>query len=310
MHPRRHLSGALVLAALLASLAGCEEPVATFQQSQCLPHYVGDRITELAFSSKFETTNLAGWQLIYQVVLVDRDGRSLPSQAEQFRMTDGSIGAARTLFVFESPQSFEDISVSIPTDAITFQQDDLPIIAHIALFLPNGLCLGVSSCPVLTQQLAAAPPGQAILAAAPPAPPDQPQLQPLPLPDVVTPPPQPPQTTTDLTLESYWFLELDERNQPPLLVGPYASAREAVIAAPPGRSHPIVLSNISQVWIVPIVDAESETVSQVVGPFRMLNGAQQAADAMAAQGAGAPIRMTLQDVLARTTQADPRPIVP
>ena len=123
-------------------VVGCvSAPRAEFLHIACNRVPRGGDLQAVSFSSSIKTHGLAGQQVIYQVGVVDSRLRPLRSANNRFQNAAGDVAASKALMVHESPWTFEDVSVTIPTAELEIHAHDLPVLAEFSVCLPNGECL-------------------------------------------------------------------------------------------------------------------------------------------------------------------------
>ncbi|MHC4985250.1 MAG: hypothetical protein ACYTFO_03750, partial [Planctomycetota bacterium] len=268
-------------------------------------------------SADFRVENFPDQQIVYQVILVDRQGDPLPAKGSSYRTDGGAVGAARSMIVFRSPQVFQKQTVSIPADAVIWPADGGPTYVYMSVFSADGQRLAIVSCPVFpgpgARQVASQQPGGPIASAEPTARDQSPWFLPQ---QIQSPPsdepdqPDEPEVEVEPTGASYWFLRLTDPNDIPSLLGPYESAGQAVELAPAVPCRPLVIADDQTVWMIDIA-VDGGAISHRMGPFwtdaDALKAAQMFVARVAEDGQAAspqpPQGMNLATYLARYAPA-------
>jgi hypothetical protein len=123
-------------------------PMVAMIRSEASPVQHGGRLSAVRFTSSFEVHDLAGEQVIYTVQVLDKAGKPIQSRDGLYSTPRGTVGATRAMMVRLSPDTFENVSVAIPTKAMGITRDDLPIEADIGVYRPDGQVLTRTRCPV------------------------------------------------------------------------------------------------------------------------------------------------------------------
>ncbi len=135
-------SGLLLPILLVGMSVGCAlSPRVEFLQVTCDRVQRGGDLQAVSFGSSIKAHGLAGQQVIYRVDLVDSRLRPLRSANDRFRNAAGNVAASKSLFVHESPSTFEDVRVTIPVVELEIHTRDRPVLAEFRVCLPNGECL-------------------------------------------------------------------------------------------------------------------------------------------------------------------------
>lgn len=124
----------------LLSLAGCA-PQARFVAADCTP-YIGDDETEaIQFRSSFRMENMEDQQVLYEVAVLDGRERPVRSETGRYKDASGHLKAVRTVMVLQTPFTFENLSMSIPTSDIDATAKQGPAFAEFRLTTPDGVTL-------------------------------------------------------------------------------------------------------------------------------------------------------------------------
>lgn len=118
--------------------AGCAPVGVNFVRVHCQPIQKLGSLDGVAFGADIDTNGYAGQQLVYQVVLLDRNGRPLRSIDGEYQNAAGAVSASKTLMVLQSPQSFENAEIVIPAKELEVREDDMPVTAAFTLALSDG----------------------------------------------------------------------------------------------------------------------------------------------------------------------------
>lgn len=266
MNPPRQLTLLLIVGGLSCA-AGCTSPKMTFVSARCEDAREGKRLTALAFVSTLETRHLKGEQLIYRVRLFARDRRPLRSRDGHYQTSDGTVAATTTLMVLQSPQTFEDVRVTIPARELGVPPNAPPAIAEIAVYKAEG-------------ELAARV---------------WRMLPPLSVAEIM-----PPLTTAPAPVP-YWFVKVTATNRLPTLLGPFSSREEAQAAVTEGTGLPKQIHSNEYLWFVPFHNPGAQQRIALVGPCSSEKDAQEIVGLIARTptlapkgwGAGAPIEVQL-----------------
>jgi nucleoid-associated protein YgaU len=127
---------------------GCVAPRATLLQPDCRRIVRDSRLEALAFRATVETRGLAGEQLIYEVSLRNAAGKPIRSADGHYQNMAGAVSASKTLMVFESPATFEDVALSIPAGELHIGEGDWPVSARFRLYNVAGDSLAQVACAV------------------------------------------------------------------------------------------------------------------------------------------------------------------
>jgi len=244
---------------------GCaSQPGITFESSRCEAPKEEGRVKALVFTSTFEANNLQGEQLLYQVRLFDLNRHALASRDGQYQTADGTVAATVSMMVLESPQTFKDVRVSIPSQELAVPPNNLPIFAEIAVLKAGGERVAISWCPVPRLRMAELMPP---LGAAPPIP--------------------------------YWFVRHNDPNRLPILLGAFASMAEAQAAMVDSSDPPKQVNSDQYLWFVPFHSQHPDQNAILVGPCfseedaREIASLYESTPALKSKGlvAGAPIEV-------------------
>lgn len=164
---RRCLAGVAGLCLLAALSTGCLTPQAELLNPSCRRVERDNHLDALAFTVTAETRALVGEQLVYEVSLYNAAGKPIRSSDGRYQNRAGAVAASKTLMVFESPATFENLQLSIPATELQIRRADWPVSAQFRLYQANGECLAQVSCGV-------PPAAERVAATRPPASPTPP----------------------------------------------------------------------------------------------------------------------------------------
>ncbi len=129
----------IVLASLLLlPSAGCLLPSARLQRAECVPVVKEGVLDSLRFTADIRTTGMAGEQLVYEVVLVNKRLQPIPSRDARYKNKSGAIAAGRTFLIGDSSWRLEGVEVSLPGKQLELRRSDLPVKAEFTLYRANG----------------------------------------------------------------------------------------------------------------------------------------------------------------------------
>lgn len=229
----RRVPAAAVFLIFSVPLCGCmENSLVVFHEVRCDTVEAGDRVEAVVFTSTFETNDLEGRQLVYQVRLYGSDRRALISKDGLYETRDGIVGATKALMVHLPNQRFERVSVRIPASQLSLQAKHLPPLAEIGLFDLKGHCLA--------RKIARVPIS------------DMKQIQP---PMAPAPPAE----------ESSWFIKRDDVYV--AMDGPFNTMSDAIEAHPNAPEPPRKYSADDYVWFVPVFRTNGTGSVRYYGPY-------------------------------------------
>ncbi len=220
------------VSALLFLVAGCA-PTVQFSACRCRRLEQDGKLKALDFVSTFEATGLAKQQIVYRVRLIGRGGAPIRSADGRYQTAAGHVGAARSFIVHTESQVFPDISVAIPAGELEFTQEDVPVAAEVTVTLGGGGELARQRCAVpVTNVEEFRPP---LERAAPDG-------------------------------RMFWFARPGGRAGPPLLAGPFGSAKAAARAYPAAPNSPEMRRASAYLWFVPLQRTEPPAGELLIGP--------------------------------------------
>jgi len=227
--------------ALLLCGTGCLIPQVTIIQSEVQRLEEDGRLKALAFLTGFDAQGLANEQLMCEVRLFGRGYRPIRSTDGRYQLADGQVGAARSVMVFRSPQTIRDVRITIPSNELHLQAENIPAVAEIGIYRVTGECLARLGSQVPIREVG----------------------------DV-----QPPLETPEADRGTHWFVKGIGRWST-LLFGPYdteVDARQNVNA--PG-DVPREIESTSYIWIVPLTEKADPDAVEWVGPCETEEDVQQ-----------------------------------
>jgi len=219
----------VLVAACLA--AGCE-PAAEFSACRSRRIVEAGQLKAVAFVSSFEVTELARKQIVYNVRLIGRSGKPIPSTDGQFQNKRGHVAATRTFVAHVSPQRFDNIAVRIPAGQLEFTQKEIPVTAEVSVRTVEGKILASTACRVPVASVE--------------------ELR-------------PPLDRTPPDTREYWFIRPTDKGVP-VLVGPFEDAKRAVQAYPDAPFKPRRLRSADRMWFVPLQRTEDPPGELLIGP--------------------------------------------
>lgn len=191
------------------------------------------RAVRLDFRSDFEAYGLADRQLLYQVWLVDRNVRPVPSRSGKYEMKDGGVGATKTVMVFDPVQKLTNQAVSIPVKELRVEPEQLPLRAYIAVQKVGGEQLAAVTCRIPIQRAE--------------------QLQP-----AMELPPG--------SENAVWFMREADPDRLPILRGPFDTPAEAMQSVSLASDEPRGLEMSSYAWFVPFWNSDDSGRELWFGP--------------------------------------------
>jgi len=124
---------------------GCASPPAVeITGFKCVRVEQDGHLKAIDFVCCFETDDLQGTQLVYQVRLQDRYKRLIHSHDGSYEKY-GFVAASRTVMVMKDPHVFTNIQVSIPARELELLPSHFPVKAEMSIYRANGECLSRSA---------------------------------------------------------------------------------------------------------------------------------------------------------------------
>lgn len=193
---------ALICTGLLLATAGCSASSGKFMRNIYRRATLDDGTTAVRFESDFRVRNLGTEQIVYEVTLLDQEGRPLRSTNAKYQNRAGHVATGKTLLASGGNADYEAVVVNLPVSEVEVaREENRPFTVRYSLYDIEDRLLAQSDVPIRsrngTLRTASEDADSQPTANAAPAPSPAPSPAPAPTPVAGTAKPAPATTTGD-----------------------------------------------------------------------------------------------------------------
>lgn len=140
---------ALICTGLLLATAGCSASSGKFMRNIYRRATLDDGTPAVRFESDFRVRNLGTEQIVYEVTLLDQEGRPLRSTNAKYQNRAGHVATGKTLLASGGNADYEAVVVNLPVSEVEVaREENRPFTVRYSLYDIEDRLLAQSDVPI------------------------------------------------------------------------------------------------------------------------------------------------------------------